>query len=250
MNANAFCFVSISPLRKEASDRAEIVTQLLFGEIIEIIEIKENWTKIITFHDHYEGYIDTKHFIKLSPKEVKKWLDNQLLLPNLCLDIQTPWGKQTIVRGSFIGSTTNFSIGNHSFSCDGQIEKLNEQNPFDFALHYLNTSYLWGGKSPFGIDCSGLTQMVYRFFEISLPRDASQQVQDGLPIPFDEVEKNDLVFFHNKEGKVIHVGIMGSNFQIIHASGHVRIDKLTPIGIFNEEKQTITHNLHAIKRFI
>lgn len=248
-NIFGYCFVSISPVRAENSDRAEMVTQLLFGELIQIVEIKDNWTKIITYHDHYEGWIDTKHFIKLTDKEVKKWLDNQSFLLSESLQLKTPWGNQTIVRGAYVGIQNEFNIGNQFFSLEeNQDDKLNIPSPFELATEYLNTAYLWGGKSPFGIDCSGLTQQVYRYFGLSLPRDASEQISIGRNIEFDEAQKNDLAFFKNKDGKIIHVGIIGDHHRIIHASGHVRNDLLTSEGILIESTQYFSHYLAEIKR--
>ena len=119
------------------------------------------------------------------------------------------------------------------------------------AYQYLNAPYLWGGKTPFGIDCSGFTQMVYKLNGYHLLRDASQQAGQGDALSFiEESEPGDLAFFDNDEGKIIHVGIMMENNYIIHASGKVRIDRLDHLGIYNAEQNRHTHRLRVIKKII
>jgi cell wall-associated NlpC family hydrolase len=119
------------------------------------------------------------------------------------------------------------------------------------AYQYLNSPYLWGGKTPFGIDCSGFTQMVYKLNGYKLLRDASQQSTQGEVLSFiEESEPGDLAFFDNEEGKIIHVGIMLENNYIIHASGKVRIDRLDHLGIYNAEINRHTHRLRVIKKII
>jgi cell wall-associated NlpC family hydrolase len=165
-------------------------------------------------------------------------------------ELETPWGKQHIFRGSFIpfGDVKSFNIGNDHFHFVDKNVASNFKNPVDLATEYINTAYLWGGKSPFGIDCSGLTQTVYRFFDINLPRDASQQVEYGMTVDLDDSEEGDLAFFTNKDGKVIHVGILDGKGSIVHASGCVRKDILTAEGIINQETGQKTHDLYLIKR--
>jgi gamma-D-glutamyl-L-lysine dipeptidyl-peptidase len=246
----AFCKVSISPVRSENSDASEIVTQLLFGEIVTINETKDNWTNITSYLDNYSGWIDTKHLIRLSQKEVNRWLDGITLESSLTRTIQTPWGIQTITRGAFIPFDKNdcFQIGNFDFNF------LSENIPFKIfdlktiAKTYLNCPYLWGGKTPFGIDCSGFTQTVFRFLNINLPRDASQQAELGTQIDFEDIQEGDLAFFSNAKGNITHVGIVLENNQIIHASGHVRIDSLNKEGILNLDSQNISHRLTEVKR--
>jgi cell wall-associated NlpC family hydrolase len=115
----------------------------------------------------------------------------------------------------------------------------------------LNAPYLWGGKTPFGIDCSGFTQMVYKLNGYHLSRDASQQATQGEALSFiEESEPGDLAFFDNEEGNIIHVGIIMENNYIIHASGKVRVDRLDHLGIFNPETQKHTHKLRVIKKII
>ena len=119
------------------------------------------------------------------------------------------------------------------------------------AFLYLNAPYLWGGKTPFGVDCSGFTQMVYKLNGYVLQRDASQQALEGEPLSFiEESQPGDLAFFDNEEGRIIHVGIIMENNYIIHASGKVRIDRLDHLGIYNAETNRHTHRLRVIKKYI
>ena len=134
-------------------------------------------------------------------------------------------------------------------------KELNETNPksklVSTALHYLNSPYLWGGKSPFGIDCSGFVQCVYQLHGIQLPRDAYLQAAHGETLGFiDESEPGDLAFFDNNEGKITHVGIIMPDYHIIHAFGQVRIDRLDQTGIFNSLQNTHTHKLRVIKKIL
>lgn len=246
----AYCLVSLSPLRAEASDASEMVSQLFFGEPIRIIDKKNTWAHIETILDGYQGFMDHKHIRSLSEKELKRWLDGNTLLSSLLCEIQTPWGAQKLTRGAFVpyDQVGTFTIGKDIFSFASIPNKHSWSSPVEAASSYLNAPYLWGGKSPFGIDCSGLTQTVFRFFEINLPRDASQQADCGREISFGDREPGDLAFFKTTSEKITHVGLCGSNDDFIHASGRVRIDSLSEAGILNSETGELTHYLHSIMR--
>lgn len=244
----ACCIVSISPVRLEGKDQSEMVTQLLFGELVTVLEVNEPWAKIVTDNDAYEGFVDYKHLEFLSEKEAKRWSDGLTYLSNREIKIKTNYEVQYICRGSFLPENVDsFNIGNKIFTI------LTEQDqsftsPVELAKDYINTPYLWGGKSPYGIDCSGLTQIVYRIFNYNLPRDASEQFHHGADIEFNDIEAGDLAFFENKNGKIIHVGILDGNGGIIHASGHVRLDNITEEGIIHVNSNELTHKLTKIKR--
>lgn len=245
---DAYCLVSIAPVRQAGDDRSEIVTQMLFGELVEVHSIEHPWAKIRTIADGYEGYIDHKHVSFLTKKEARRWSEGLSYLKEREVTLQTPWGTQRICRGSFVPEgVSDFSIGNDEF----KIEKKKWENfetILEYAEDYLNTPYLWGGKSPFGIDCSGITQVIYRLFGWNLPRDCSEQVDHGQEIEFDEIQAGDLAFFKSKSGNVTHVGILDGNGGIIHASGHVRRDTFVREGIYREDIESLTHPLYLIKR--
>lgn len=246
---SAYCLVSISPLRAEKSDRSEIVSQLLFGELITIHSIEAPWAYVTTFDDNYSGYIDHKHLRRLSQKEVRRWQEGLSFLAERSVKMETPWGPQEIHRGSRVPYKLNeFNIGADPFVL---VENNGVQlDALDYARDYWNTPYLWGGKSPYGIDCSGFTQVVYRLFDINLPRDASEQWHCGKEIEFGDHQPNDLAFFENSSGKVTHVGIIDTENRIIHASGWVRIDILTREGIYREDLAQTTHKLIGIRRVL
>lgn len=242
---HAFCLVSVSPLRKEPKDSAEMISQLLFGEIVKIHSVLGPWVEVTTLLDDYKGFVDSKHLLPLSEQDILNWQETYTNQYNINKEISTPWGKQIISCGSFIGSSPSFKIGDYSFECAAEAQELNP----DIVLgNLINTPYLWGGKSSFGIDCSGLSQLFFRLSGINLPRDAYQQAEIGKAIMFGNHQKNDLAFFENKDGKIIHVGIIQENNKIIHASGRVRIDGLDETGIFNNEMNQYTHFLSSIKK--
>jgi hypothetical protein len=245
-----YCLVSISPIREKSSDTSEMVSQLLFGEAVEIIAIEKNWCQIKTIQDQYEGWVDVKHIESLTETEKTTWLNSCSYQLPKTLTIEGNEGKFICSRGAFISNNEqSFSIGKNDY----QITRFTEENIpnlLELAANYLNTPYLWGGKSIFGIDCSGYVQSVFRFYKISLPRDAKDQFSIGESISISDIKEGDVAFFENEEGKIIHVGILDGKDKIIHASGWVRWDHFDENGITNIKTGQLTHKLTGIKRFI
>lgn len=248
------CIVSVAPIRAEASDRSEMVTQLLFGEKVEIISVQEKWIKVMADYDAYVGWVDTKQVLEVSPTTYQQ-LDTTHFsadLFNLLMDGEFP-STLTLAAPIYQNEETDFQIGDKYFSYLGDVIDAQE-NHFsigELAKLYLNTPYLWGGKSNFGIDCSGLVQQVFKLKNIVLPRDASQQATKGEVLSFvAEAQMGDLAFFDNEEGNIIHVGIILDDQKIIHAHGKVRIDPIDSTGIFNTDTQQYSHKLRFIKRVI
>ncbi len=244
------CNLSIVPLRNEASDTSELVSQVLYGDFFKILEQRKNWSKIRLAFDSYEGWIDNKQYIETT-EEQYKLLNKET--PKICIDlVEFIEDKNQQLHPIVLGSTINgLPILNHTH--DGNIVegKIAKENLVQTAFLYLNAPYLWGGKTPFGIDCSGFTQMVYKLNGYKLLRDASQQATQGEALSFiEESEPGDLAFFDNSEGNIIHVGIIMKDNYIIHAHGKVRIDRLDHSGIYNVDKNTHTHKLRVIKKVI
>lgn len=249
------CNLAIVPIRAEASDKSEQVSQLLFGEHFKIIELTAKWAQVELAYDNYIGWIDNKQFQQISKEDYLLLSESPSILnADLIEYITTPNNNLMPIS---LGASLNFlekeAINTNNLSFDGM--KICGVKPkselIKTAFMYLNAPYLWGGKTPFGIDCSGFTQMVYKLNGYRLFRDASQQATQGIPLSFiEESEPGDLAFFDNEEGNIIHVGIMMENNYIIHASGKVRIDRLDHLGIYNADTNRHTHKLRVIKKII
>jgi len=251
----AICNLSIIPMRFEASDRSEIVTQILFGEHFEIIEQDRQWSKVKLQFDDYEGWIDSKQYQLISKEDYDLLSKDAIILSSDLVEyVSTPNNSLIpITLGASLSFLNHASVNSSNYEFEGlKITGVKPKaNLVNTAYMYLNAPYLWGGKTPFGIDCSGFTQMVYKLNGYKLFRDAAQQANQGDVLSFiEESEPGDLAFFDNEEGKIIHVGIMLENNYIIHASGKVRIDRLDHLGIYNAETNRHTHRLRVIKKII
>lgn len=235
----AICTVTVAPVRAENSDKAEIVTQLLYGESLDVLEVDKNWTKIKMHYDGYEGWMDTKQYKTLSEEEL--FARKTTIITEDFSSVMMQDGKTMLSMGSEVEFPAVAGRRSHD---------LRESIALT-AKEFLNVPYLWGGRSFFGIDCSGFTQLVFKIHDKKLPRDAYQQAEVGEVLSFvEESQPGDLAFFENSEGKITHVGIMLEDQKIIHASGKVRIDTLDSSGIFNQELNKHTHRLRFVRSII
>lgn len=249
------CNLNIIPLRAEANDTSEMVSQVLFGEYFKVLEIKKHWLYIKLGFDGYQGWIDAKQVVEITENQFNEFKKSTPFFSTELLNYMSTDNENLIPIsiGSILPNYNKniFQINDSHYTFDGLTKTGvgNKNDLVETAFIYLNTPFLWGGKSPFGIDCSGFTQMVYKINGHKLFRDASQQAKQGEVLSFiEESEPGDLAFFDNEEGTIIHVGIILANNYIIHASGKVRLDRLDQSGIYNEELNKHTHKLRLIKK--
>jgi len=253
-----FCGLAAVPVRREPSDRAEMSTQLLFGDIMKVTGQSGSWLQVGIFFDGYDGWVDAKQILEIGEDEYLRlsslplFVNRRLYADKVILDsqkIKLPAGCSFYdLRGEIMyvgGHECVLEGSTWPFTFTGVDELLNT------AGGYLSCPYLWGGKTYMGLDCSGFTQVVYKQHGIKLLRDAAQQatqgeiinlISDGMP--------GDLAFFDNREGRIVHVGILLEKQQIIHCSGKVRIDQVDHQGIFNRELNKYTHSLRLIRRVV
>lgn len=239
-------------------DQSEMITQLLFGEKVEVILKKHtNWAKIRSLHDNYVGWVDKRMIYYLRDKEFEKLKKDVVIVAEFAQGIASPKESHCISFGAelprFDGISSKLPFG--KFIYNGQFIKPEQvvdkrEMVIKLANKFLFSPYLWGGRSPFGLDCSGFVQVVYKMVGIQLPRDAKDQIYEGDVIDFiSQVKPGDLAFF-SKEGRVHHVGIILDNQRVIHASGFVRIDKLDHFGIYNKEERRYSHELRLCKSIL
>lgn len=257
--------LSVIPLRGEPSERAEMVSQLLFGDLYTVIEKRDDWMKIRTCDCGYEGWIGTRSFSPMHKTEAEIYYDHShYLVQDLLFFIRN--FENGITFPVFIGSSFPYPQNNLLILGDQIFEiTLPEASPskehgdlspeqytlLRFVSSFLQAPYLWGGRTPAGIDCSGLVQLAFKSAGIRLPRDASQQVFCGRPVDFiEETLPGDVAFFQNENGDIVHTGIVTAKGQIIHASGFVRMDSLDSTGIYNRKLGKYTHYLRVIKRLL
>lgn len=252
--ANAICSVPVSPLRAEAAHRSEMVSQQLFGEACTILErAKDNWVKVKCAYDNYEGWCQQSQVVETDNINEKA---KRFYTSDWVTDIQF---NDTLMKIPFGSSLHGLELqklkwGSNEISYTGAtIEPkqmiVNEKSIRQLAFVFLNTGYLWGGKSVFGVDCSGFCQTVFKLLDIPLLRDAYQQATQGNVVGFlQEAKCGDLAFFDNEDGRITHVGILLNEAEIIHASVKVRVDRIDSMGIINTETNQRTHKLRIIKR--
>jgi gamma-D-glutamyl-L-lysine dipeptidyl-peptidase len=253
--------LSIIPVRKEPSEKSEMVTQLLFGEHFEIREEMVGWSNIKNFWDGYEGWVDSKMITPVNKRMLRK-LENRpyAISGDIISLIAVPNDRNImLVAGSTLPLwrpyLKEFTVNGDIYKLAGAVFYGKIKDPRSMiisqALKYFNAPYLWGGRSPFGIDCSGFSQIIYKMIGISIPRDAREQVKVGSAFTFvEEAEPGDLAFFDDEDGNITHVGILWEKNKIIHAYGKVRVDNVDQFGIFNAELKRYTHKMRVMKKIL
>lgn len=265
----AICLQPYIPMRSEASERSEMISQLLFGDTFRITDEQPHWFFIERDCDGYTGWIDWKTAVLLSEVEYRRYLSETANAPLLRLpynQVQKSAGGQTAAAWLSWGSrifnidetgitfrmeNVRFDVSPTAYAAPVSSKTMSRVACAKYLVQQaqllLNVPYLWGGCSAFGLDCSGFTQTLYRFIGVSLPRDASQQVSYGSPVTFEERLCGDLAFF-GTDGRVSHVGMVADNNQIIHVSGALHIDELRAEGIYSPVQGRLTHQLLSLRR--
>ncbi len=255
---HGICNLSVIPLRAEPAHASEQVSQILFGEHVEVIESNDEWLRIRAGYDNYEGWLKAEQVTEIDHEEFQNLNSEH---PCMSYDLVQILIRDSDMQSILLGSTLphfkdhTCRLGKTAYRFEGTVkcpEKLqNTRSIVENAYMYKDAPYLWGGRTPFGIDCSGFTQMVFKLSGIRLQRDAWQQAEQGSLIHLvDETQPGDLAFFDNDEGKITHVGVILEKGRIIHASGKVRIDAFDHHGIFHAESKKYSHNLRLLKRFV
>ncbi|MDA7502306.1 C40 family peptidase [Chitinophagales bacterium] len=253
------CDLTVIPLRARPNHESEMVSQILFAETFKILDQTDNWLHIKCSADNYTGWVDEKQIIELELETFDAIRSaSSVFAKDIVHTAKSIYKELPVLMGSPLPFYRNhqFSLFENKFKYDGTVvdlrtESTSREQLKTNALKFINAPYLWGGRSPLGIDCSGFVQTVYRFANIQLNRDAADQAEQGRLInQIEDSETGDLAFFANERGKITHVGIMLNNNQIIHAHGRVRIDSVDPSGIFNVDTGKYSHKYHSTKRFI
>jgi hypothetical protein len=238
------CLLTSVPIRKEPISSSEKVSALIFGETCVVLEEKGEWVKIKSSLDSYEGYVSLERLVEYKPEKhlFKKRVYSPFLLA------LSANGSITIPCGAYIPESNKFLFREQEYTIQ---EKNNHpKDLLSLAKQFYNTPYNWGGRSIFGIDCSGFMQIIFSLCGVPLPRDAYQQEIEGEKIAFKDRKPGDVAYFTSPKGKVSHVGILSSRDTIIHSAGFVREDIFNEKGIFREIEQEQTHVLCSIKRYI
>ncbi|MZP56660.1 MAG: SH3 domain-containing protein [Bacteroidales bacterium] len=240
------------PLRSGPTHRSEMLSQVLFGEKYKILDQVDHWLKIETEFDNFTGWIDRNHLQHaLAVDDTPGYVLNRSLLcfksdrTKMILEAGCEIYNPDPDKSCFMAGDNLYTTGNDFnssyFSSTDSVS--------DTAMRFINSPYIWGGRIPSGIDCSGLTQLVYKIHGRKLPRNSWQQAETGEDVAFiNDTKPGDLVFFDNERGKISHVGMIISRGLVIHASGRVRIDQIDHQGIYKQEIGTYSHHLRMIRR--
>jgi len=253
------CPLSVIPIRSSSSHKSEMISQLLFGELLEVLDRKgKQWVKIRCAFDNFVGWVDASQIKSITPSEFEAFTNDFAFSLELVQPVMGPDHFVPITMGARLPSFDgmHFKLGETPYTFSGQAIAPSDISPNpDFILkvakRYLNTPFLWGGRSPFGVDSAGLVQLVYSMAGIALPREASLQIEEGETVDFvEQAAPGDLAFFENKAGRIAHVGIIMPDRRIIHSYGGVRIDLVDHYGIYHQQDCRYTHRLRLAKRVL
>jgi cell wall-associated NlpC family hydrolase len=251
------CTLGVIPVFRIPEITGEIINQLLFGETFEVVEKQGILARIRSAHDQYEGWIDSRQTEAIGIEEFSYLAGHKhAVIGDLFAIVVREGIEFPVVKGGTLPQDKNghFSINSSQYILQGTSlqppqEPIELSHFVNIARSYLNCPYHWGGRSPFGIDCSGFVQTVFKCLGVKLKRDACQQIHQGEEIThLNDAKIGDVAFFNSIATGVPHVGIVWFQGQIIHAAVRVQINRLDSTGIYSDAEERYTHRLTAIRR--
>lgn len=257
----AFVIKSVASVNLKPEFSSELADELLHGMVVEIVDKRDYpWYKIKTQYGYY-GYVNTLDLV-MDDSEASKWLDEKYAIHRLLVDVmaeakygsrvaatlargclvrytgvfENKWEKVGLADGSFGWIRIGFARSIEKLSTKDDEKKLRERI-VETALDYMDTQYRWGGKSHFGIDCSGLSSMAYMMNGLLIPRDGDQQQEYLKPIKREEAKPGDLFFFPG------HVAVCIGEERYVHSTGR---EGYTLINSFNKGSEDYREDLDKI----
>lgn len=250
----AICYSANIPLRRTPEDGAEMMTELIFGDACKVFEEKGTWCRIVNKSDGYEGWLTKKMLTFVEKEEYDRYdpLAQPAVASYIAETVEVGGSEHLLLTGGsalpyYDCLDSTFQVAGRRFYIRPECLDTRGMTIAGTACQFINSPYLWGGKNALGIDCSGLTQVVFRIHGIQLLRDARDQVAHGESVSLENAVAGDLAFFANAEGRIVHVGIILGGGRIIHASGSVHIDRIDGKGIYSEALGKYTHSLHSVR---
>lgn len=258
---------AVTPMRQDPSERSEQVTQLLFGEVCEMLERQSGWAKIRSTMDGQEGWVSFKMVTPVGDEVMEYNVTGVVAKPMAVVTAMETGERHMLTIGTRLPNYSNgtFEVVGQQYQIDPNYvyeleairrldKKAKSEDIVRVAKSLINVPYLWGGKNMMGYDCSGFTQVVYSVFGINILRNAREQITQGEVVSsLAEAQPGDLVFFDHsdrnpKATNISHVGMLISPTEVIHCSGCVHIDKIEDMGIRLANGE-LTHHLVQIKRY-
>ena len=225
MKNNYFFKRNFSNIYKHASKKSEVTSQILYGEKFNILSKSKKWIKIKSLFDYYIGYIENKDYVaEHNPKyKIYSLKSNIYNNQNKRIKKFLPFGSQVEEinkKKNYIEFEKNKWIKRK----DIKIINHKEKNFNKIFKLFLNTKYVWGGKTFKGIDCSALLQMFYYYNQYFYPRDTVDQIKySKRKIMKNKFKKGDIIFWKG------HVAICLNSKKLIHAYGPEKKVLIMPI---------------------
>ncbi|THH41349.1 C40 family peptidase [Neolewinella litorea] len=245
-------------LHKRPSAGAPWVSQLLLGEVVQVLEPGERYSRVVTPEEELEGYVLTDQLVTVDEATYRRQLDCPAFALELFCPVFSDNFGMPVTFGARLPAYDGIQLlhAGQRFRYSGQA-LLSENLTADadmmlrLARKWLFTPELRGGRTPTGIGSSELVQLVARLVGLRLPRAAADMSSMGRPVDFVvQCQPADLAFFDDGRGRIEHVGLILPDSQVLHVSGRVRVDPLDHFGIFDREGRRYSHRLRIVRRFL